>query len=69
MSAKDHDFLTTAMGDMSKQPADREVIAHLVDEKTGATEVIVAAADDRDPDLIPTEHDLATLRRIPAGMP
>lgn len=52
--------------------------AHFEDDKsiekkhsnTYANDVdVFAAADDRDPALIPTEEDLRTLPRLPAGMP
>lgn len=45
----------------------------LEDEKKGAHTTegvdVFAAVDDRDPALIPTDEDLATLPRVPAGMP
>lgn len=54
------------------EPAQQAPFDNEVKEKDGAVahEVeVCAAADDRDPALIPTEEDLRTLPRIPAGMP
>lgn len=44
-----------------KEKEDAMAYSHDVD--------VYAANDDRDPALIPTDEDLRTLPRVPAGMP